>query len=177
MRYQDTETRAVATRERLAAWIDFLRVVGPGAPCLPWPWARQSGRYARVSSSLGTTYAHRWVWEQINGPIPEGYEVCHNCPEGDNPSCCRPSHLWVGSHSANIRDAYAKGRMHGNTGNHALGEQHHSARLTIADVIEIRRRAKTEVQRHLAREFGVSAMTINAIVKRRIWRHIPEIDD
>lgn len=33
---------------------------------------------------------HRWVWEQHNGPIPEGYEINHLCL---NRGCINPEHL------------------------------------------------------------------------------------
>lgn len=34
-------------------------------------------------------YAHRWIYEQVVGPIPEGYEVDHTCrrPMCVNPKC------------------------------------------------------------------------------------------
>lgn len=169
--------QAIGTRERREDFIRFLRSVGPGYPCIQWPWSRKNGRYVRMSSEIGITYAHRWVWEQINGPVPNGLEVCHNCPDGDNPSCVRLSHLWLGTHSENIRDAYAKGRMHGNTKHHQAGEMHHAARVTTEQVIEIRKRAKAgEVQARLAREFGITAVALGNIVRRRTWAHVPDDD-
>lgn len=42
--------------------------------------------------------------------IPSGLVVRHSC---DNPSCCNPLHLLVGSQQENIQDAYdRKRRMH-----------------------------------------------------------------
>lgn len=169
--------QAVATRNRRNDFIRSLRSMGPGETCILWPWSQRNGRYVRMSSESGIMYAHRWVWEQINGPVPDGREVCHNCPGGDNPSCVRPSHLWLGTHAENIRDAYAKGRMHGNTSAHPSGEGHWAARLTTEDVLAIRRRVKAgEVQLQLAREFGLTAAAINNIVKRRAWAHVPDDD-
>jgi hypothetical protein len=51
--------------------------------------------------------AHRFVWELTNGPIPDGYCICHRC---DNPNCVRPEHLFLGTVVDNNRDRHAKGR-------------------------------------------------------------------
>lgn len=169
------QQHAVATPSRRQALIEFLRVVGTGDACILWPWAHRPSSYVRVSLRGHIRYAHRWVWEQVNGPIPDGFEVCHNCPNGDNPSCIRPSHLWLGTHSENIRDAYAKGRMHGNLGFHVRGEDHHSARFTAEDIYRIRRLvAAGTTQNQLAREYGVTRTAINHIVKRRSWAHVDD---
>jgi hypothetical protein len=52
--------------------------------------------------------AHRIAWELANGPIEDGKDVCHSC---DVRLCCNPSHMFVGSRSENIKDAFAKGRI------------------------------------------------------------------
>jgi hypothetical protein len=44
----------------------------------------------------------------ILGLTDPGVLACHHC---DNPPCCRPSHLFAGTHSMNMQDAAAKGRI------------------------------------------------------------------
>jgi len=44
--------------------------------------------------------ASSYIWEKLNGPIPEGLEVCHTC---NNPPCVRPDHLEAGTRSHNQR--------------------------------------------------------------------------
>lgn len=51
--------------------------------------------------------AHRAAWTVTFGPIPEGVYVLHSC---DNPPCCNPHHLWLGTALDNTRDIIAKGR-------------------------------------------------------------------
>jgi len=50
---------------------------------------------------------HKYIWEKLNGPVPEGLEVCHLC---NNPPCVRPDHLEVDTRSHNQRYSV----LHGN---------------------------------------------------------------
>lgn len=51
--------------------------------------------------------AHRLMYTLLIGPIPPGLEVCHEC---DNPPCCNPDHLFLGTGSENAIDRVAKKR-------------------------------------------------------------------
>jgi hypothetical protein len=113
-----------------------------------------------------TKRAHRVSWEIHNGPIPVGLNVCHHC---DNPICVRPDHLFLGTQLDNIRDAINKGRM---CYVGCPGEKNNHAKLTVEQVIEIRRRAKTEPQNRLAKEFRVGAAQISNIVRMSSWKHV-----
>ncbi len=74
--------------------------------CLEWTCTRTRG-YG-ITKLRGKTYrAHRAVWEMIVGPIPKGLFVCHSC---DNPSCVNVGHLFLGTHTENMRDMRSKGR-------------------------------------------------------------------
>lgn len=51
--------------------------------------------------------AHRWAWADRFGSIPDGMRVCHTC---DNPPCCNPAHLFLGTDADNAQDRASKGR-------------------------------------------------------------------
>lgn len=112
--------------------------------------------------------AHRYAYELHNGPIPDGLLALHKC---DNPTCVNPNHLFLGTQQDNIDDMIAKGRD--NMAVPCPGERNAAAKLTEAQVIEIRRRkAAGESGYSLAKEFGVIQATISKIVLRKTWRHV-----
>jgi predicted XRE-type DNA-binding protein len=117
--------------------------------------------------------AHRVAYELTYGPIPEGQEVCHSC---DTPRCVRPDHLFLGTHTANMRDASGKRRLRGLlTADHPYrGEQHGNAKLNDEIVQAIRRRyaAGGVRQRDLADEYGVTQQLVSHVIRRTIWDHI-----
>ena len=39
--------------------------------------ANSAGGYIRISRDNEVHYMHRWIWEQIFGPIPPGWEIDH----------------------------------------------------------------------------------------------------
>lgn len=133
--------------------------------CLEWGGHRLPNGYGYYSHR----YVHRLSYEINFGDIPPGMLVCHKC---DNPPCFEPSHLFVGTHKDNAQDCVRKGR-NSRPPRHS-GETHRSARLTEADVREIRRqRDRYGIKfSELARVFGVKKQAVRAAAIRKTWRHV-----
>lgn len=108
---------------------------------------------------------HRLAWVVTFGPIESGLIICHDC---DNPICCNPSHLFIGTHKDNAQDREKKGR-----GNQPKGERHRCARLKERDVLAIRTLASQGFNYPtLAKMFSIEKSHVGGIVRRKKWKHI-----
>lgn len=88
--------------------------------------------------------------------------VLHRC---DNPPCCNPRHLFLGTVADNNADMRAKGRA---SGNRTRGEANHRARLTDDQVRGILSMAAAGVpQRRIAANFGTTQANVSSIVTGR----------
>jgi Autographiviridae endonuclease len=135
--------------------------------CQEWDLGRTTDGYGHLRLNGGYAYAHRLVWEEVNGPIPVGLFVLHRC---DNPPCINIDHLFLGTQEDNVRDMVTKGRARGKV---APGEQNGMAKLTNDVVREIRRRSAAGVNySRLASDYDVSKSLICAVVRRQTWKHV-----
>jgi hypothetical protein len=76
--------------------------------CWEWRGHRSHDGYGRVKIKGKIFTASRAVLFLTRGePIPPGTYACHSC---DNPPCCNPAHLWLGTNRDNQLDARRKGR-------------------------------------------------------------------
>lgn len=131
--------------------------------CWLWPGKKASDGYGRVwTRAHGFVLAHRLAYTVWREPIPDGLRICHHC---DNPPCCNPSHLFVGTQLRNIRDMVAKGRQRG-----ARGSRNKNSKLTEDLVRQIRRRlADGESTTAIGRSLGLHRNTIWHIKSRHSW--------
>jgi hypothetical protein len=150
--------------------------------CWGWkPKARGTGGYARIRIAGKLILAHRFSYELHAGQIPEDMCVLHNCPNGDNPECTNPRHLWLGTIADNNTDRAKKGRSatgdrHPTHTNPWLyqGENNGRAILSAADVVIIKELLAegTRSGSAIAKQFGVTKYTISDIKRGKTWHSL-----
>lgn len=127
-----------------------------------WPWTgpktdRGYGVYAPLPGVLLRT--HRVAYALHNGSIDDELMVCHRC---DNPICCNPHHLFLGTGSDNMRDMVAKGRN-----KPISGEKNPVSRLTAEQARAIYLDERTN--RQIANDYGISSALASLIRRKKIW--------
>lgn len=87
------------------SWVDYS---GGSEACWPWTGGQSKGR-GMLYQNGRSTYAYRVAFALANDVrIPNGMMICHRC---DNPICCNPSHLFLGTAKDNLHDCMSKGRL------------------------------------------------------------------
>lgn len=110
------------TPEELIRFWDKVDILGPEdcwnwkASTRGWDGRKKYGQFARSRTHRKKGepyifYSHRLAWMVARG-FPINYlsdeqAVMHDC---DNPLCCNPAHLTLGTQLQNIRDMVQKGR-------------------------------------------------------------------
>jgi hypothetical protein len=160
----------------------FWRKVTKTNGCWLWNASGLPSGYGVMA--IGATrkqLAHRFSYELHHGRVSDGLRVLHRC---DNPPCVRAecavpgckhlkgsegcnSHLFLGTDADNNADMCEKDR-------NAYGSRHPKAKLTEAQVGEIRERyvPRKVTTSALAKEFHVSQVTVIRIIKGQRWRHV-----
>lgn len=123
-------------------------------------WHAQSGKLQRRR-------VHAIVCEAFHGPRPEGLDCCHNDGTRDNNV---PSNLRWDTVSGNMADMLRLGTYNHNR-NYQRGEKSHRAKLTNAQVAELRSLAGQLSARELSERFGISYCYTFDILANRCRRH------
>lgn len=139
-----------------------------GSPGACWPWQGCVNRWGYGDCQLDGVRmnASRAAWIETHGQPAPGRVVCHRC---DNPICCNPRHLFLGTQADNLADCRQKGRSRCRS-----GASHHraTAKITEAEVSTIRALVASGLsQSEVGRRVGIHSSTICRIVNRKSWPH------
>lgn len=132
--------------------------------CWVWQLGRDHDGYGQIKMDGRTKRAHVVAYTAFNGPIEKGLYVLHVC---DNPACCNPNHLFLGTNADNVADMCQKGRQ-------SRGETAAMAKLREEQITVIREMyasGQASIS-SLARMNGVVRGTIRFVVQNKTWRHI-----
>lgn len=157
------------TRCKNCNWISvaerFWQKVDRGASDECWTWEanRNLRNYGTFAINRNMFQAHRVAF-MLEREDPGDEWVLHKC---DNPPCVNPDHLYLGTPSDNMQDAWDRGRKN------ATGSKNPHSVLTEPVVAEIKARLEDgEQQNELAEEYGVGKPTVNDIANERTWTHV-----
>ena len=129
--------------------------------CWFWTGAKTRQGYGTIAIKGKAKLAHRTVYETSVEPIPDELCVMHIC---DNPSCCNPKHLKLGTIYENNKDRHEKNRSKGKA---HKGENSPMSKLTSNDVLEIFK--SEEKLKEIAKKFGITFQTVSDIQNGKSW--------
>ena len=140
--------------------------------CWPWIGFRNKDGYGRVQINDWQYYAHRVIYNlvypgviDIRAPklTDEKGFLLHTC---DNPSCCNPKHLWVGTHRENMEDKVRKNRQ-----KRFPTDTGPRCKLTMTQAREARQLRKDGIPtRELAKRFGISLPSMKTLLAGKSYK-------
>ena len=133
-----------------------------GEDCLLWPFSGGGNGYGRIQWGDKRRYVHQLACEAANGPKPSPeYQAAHECGNGSK-GCCNPRDMSWKTRAENEADKLRHGT-------HQFGERNRQAKLTEADVREMRRfRGKVPVS-ELSKKYGVNITHVHRILRGERW--------
>lgn len=149
----------------------FWSKVAISGPDDCWEWQR--GRFTqgygqfKAAPRQSPSKAHRIAWLLTHGD-PGMLSVLHRC---DNPPCCNPAHLFLGTAGDNVQDMLRKGRQASRESFNYPDLVAGVRRLTDQDIREARtQHARGMSCRSIARHLGVHHTTISRLIRGDHWR-------
>lgn len=148
------------------------RIIIDSNGCWNWTKGKHPYGYGKyIYTQNGKKFhmsAHRLSWLVFKGEIPNGMRICHNCPNGDNPSCCNPDHLFLGTAKDNTHDMIKKKGFPD-----FRGEKNSQAILTEKQVVKMRELNNLGIKvSDIARKFNLKYYTCLDAVRMKNWKHI-----
>lgn len=128
--------------------------------CWIWKKAIRKDGYGITWYNGNTDYIHRVSYRIFNGDFDPAFIIRHTC---DNPSCCNPAHLVIGSDQDNSNDMVNRGRS-------LKGSKQPLSKLVEDNIQPIRDSILSS--RVLGNLLGVSKSVILDIKNNKTWKHV-----
>ena len=156
------DTRRARSGEHIP-WLLSV-IADPGDECILFPWQPSQTHpklmYEGRFQSVGLV-----TLELSGSPRPPGLQACHDPDICNNGRCVNPRHLRWGTAADNAADRLI-------AGTNACGERDGNAKLTEADVTEVKRLlSEGWTQIEIGERFGVHRRTIGRIKLGQSWAH------
>lgn len=163
--------RKYSPEEAIAAFWAKVDRRGP-KECWPFIGAISSGGYGNVQFEGKVQGSNIVAWTIAHGPVPKHPDpkqtncVLHRC---DHRPCCNEAHLFIGTKDENAKDMAKKGRH----ARHRLGAQKFTPETAVeAFNLVMSGHGKREV----AKQFGVSHKTVQALSSGAIWSRFTDAE-
>jgi HNH endonuclease len=142
--------------------------------CWVWNLFKDKDGYGKIGIKGKLYRSHRVAYALThNLPLVFKGHVLHTC---DNPSCCNPNHLWLGTHQDNMTDMKEKRRSKNGSfrgmksGSPQKGEKNYNAKLTSKDIEEIKLLLQEKLtNKEIAKRYGVTHQAISCIKRGISW--------
>lgn len=142
--------------------------------CWLWTGWRQPSGHGQVYYRKKLMPAHRAFYMATSGQALGRFEyVCHRC---DNPPCCNPAHLFVGTQKDNMRGIVKKGRHVSVTHPESFvrGSASHLSKLNenqVSEIFDLIKSGMGDTEIFKTGRFPISVGGIFKIRHRKTWRH------
>lgn len=110
---QESRARRRGVRPVAAAEKRFWsRVDKTESGCWEWTAGKLASGYGSFRSANRAHVSHKFAWELLRGPVPEGLDLDHLCR---NRACCNPDHLEPVTRQENLRRGWGARLKNGMT--------------------------------------------------------------